>query len=180
MFYVETLYKVCITTINNYLKKGYYVPMETFPRGTFNIDPWYVTGFVEGEGTFTYSRSYDHMGLYFGIRLTKRDAPILESIQQFFGGIGKIYQAKAHISPKGGRTKSASYFRITRVKDLLKVVEHFDIYQLNGTKQESYKIWRRMVMLKTNNIGKAPKEKLEMLARQLTLVSPRNQKWDGE
>src|SRR3954454_4331406 len=51
------------------------VYMETFSRGTSPapLDPWYVTGFVEGEGAFTYSRSGKQLALYFGLKLSRDD-----------------------------------------------------------------------------------------------------------
>src|SRR6266540_3811771 len=48
------------------------------------LNPWYVTGLVEGEGTFTYSRSGSHLALYFAVKL-KREFPrtCRDRVEQF-------------------------------------------------------------------------------------------------
>ena len=143
------------------------VPMRTFPRGT--LDPWYVTGFAEGGGTFTYSRSSGNIGLYFAIRLTEADAPVLGEIQVFFGGAGRIYDQKPRaIGRSSGQSKAASYYRVTRCRDLLRVVSHFEKYPLQGTKRNSFEIWREMVAIKNEHYRRPPSERLEELAQRLT------------
>ena len=153
--------------------------METFLRETIQqylLNPWYVTGFVDGEGTFTFSRSGNHMTLCFGLKLTAQDRSALELIREFFKGIGQIYHVKAYSSHKG-KTKAAAYFRVTRINDLLKIVDHFDNYPLKSTKNKQFKIWREMVMIKYNNFRRKHLDELEILAKKLSALSPRNQVW---
>ena len=121
----------------------------------FRTSPEYVTGFVEGEGTFTFSRHKNGLTPHFGIRLTAQDRLVLETIQEFFGGIGHIYVAKAYIS-RSGKTKTASYFRVARTMDLLKIMDHFDKYPLMGTKKYQFETWKKLVLLKLN-FGKGVK-----------------------
>ena len=149
--------------------------METFSRETPLLDPWYVTGFSEGEATFTYSRSGKQLALYYAIKLTARDRSILEAISAFFGGAGSIYQVRprAALTPRRGFTKTASYFRVSRRDELGRVVAHFDQYPLRGTKLASYEIWRKMVALK-QSFRSPPRDQLDTLARALSSVSPRN------
>lgn len=147
--------------------------------GQSRLDPWYVTGFVEGEGCFTYSRGGRSLALYFAIKLTGKDRPLLEDIQEFFGGIGYIYAVIARDAPtrSSGYTKPASYYRITRLRDLERIVAHFDRYPLRGTKSGSFGIWREMVSRKLSaQRSKANSASLEDLARQLSAVSPRNER----
>ena len=155
--------------------------MGTFSRETKpgrKIDPWYVTGFAEGEGSFTFSRAGKHMALYFAIKLTAKDEPILVAIQKFLGGIGTIYPVKARKpQTRAGYTKSARYFRVTNIADLEYVIQHFDRYPLCGLKAQSYLIWREMVLLK-KNFRNVPIEKLETLAQKLSSLSSRNQPWE--
>ena len=157
--------------------------METFSHEIVyeqsgNLNPWYVTGFAEGEGSFTYSRS----GLqpYFAIKLTSIEEKILRQIQDFFGGIGKIYPVKPfhHDSPGAGKTKAASYFRVSKISDFRAILQHFDTYKLLGLKGEAYLIWRKMAIIKLNN-PKSRKHNLELikLAKELSAISPRNQEW---
>ena len=155
---------------------------ETFSRGTHlpRLEPWYVTGFVEGEGAFTFSRSGKQLALYFAIKLTGADRTILESIQSYFGGAGAIYDVvpRAAPTPASGYTKAAVYYRICRRDELDRVVDHFDRHPLRGTKAASYAIWRQMVILK-REFRKPPREELEQLSAQLSAASPRNAKWIG-
>lgn len=153
--------------------------METFSRETiqqYSLDPWYVTGLVDGEGSFTFSRSGKHMGLYFAIRLNDQDKELLASIQKYFGDIGFLYPVKAFIS-NSGKTKAACYYRVTRIVDLLKIVKHFDDYPLKGLKKQSFQVWKDMVLIKRDNYKKKHTDKLEALAQKLSAISPRNQIW---
>ena len=141
------------------------------------LDPWYVTGFTDGEGSFTFSRSSAQMALYFSIKLVATELPLLESIQRFFG-VGTIYavKARAPIAAGAGAAKSASLYRVTRHDELDRVTDHFNEYPLRGKKAESYKIWRAMVALKRDFRGRN-KADLEELALALSATQPRNQPW---
>lgn len=151
------------------------VAVETFSRGT--LDPHYVTGFTDGEGCFTYSRSGRQFALYYALKLTAADEPILEEIQTFFGGIGRIYDVKARApGPRSGATKSAKYFRVSHRDELAVIVNHFDHYPLRTTKREGYEIWRLMVLLK-RKFRQPDREMLDQLAAELSSLSPRNQPW---
>ena len=126
--------------------------METFSRETLN--PWFVSGFVDGEGSFTFSRSSRQLAVYFAIK--GADRSFLETVQAFFGGIGKIYKVGA-----------GYMFRVTRATELLVVVSHFDSYPLQTQKHAAYEVWRSMVQLKRSFRG-STREALEALAIQLS------------
>ena len=149
-------------------------PAETFSRGTQALDPWYVTGFVEGEGAFTFSRNGRQMALYFAIKLTGPDKSILEAIRGYFEGAGAIYRvaASAAPTPSSGHTKEAAYYRISRREDLERVVAHFDRHPLRGSKARAYAIWRQMVVLK-REFRKPNRAELDSLSAQLSAVSKR-------
>ena len=148
--------------------------METFSRET--LDPCYVTGFVDADGTFTYSRSSNQIALYFAIKLPAIDQPILESIQEFFGGIGKIYEVKARASGiRSSATKTASYYRVSRREELMPVVQHFDAHPLRTSKRHIYEIWRRMVLAK-QQFRKPDRQVLDTLAEQIAARTSRKQR----
>ena len=147
---------------------------------TPELNPWYVTGLVEGEGAFTYSRSGSHIALYFAVKLTRADDSLLLSLQGFFGGAGTIYRVRPRApSGRAGFTKAATYYRVCRRGDLGRIVEHFDRYPLRGSKAASFQIWRLMVLLK-KEFPKTSRERLEMLAISLSAASPRNAAWSAE
>ena len=143
--------------------------METFSRGTHKrgpaLDPWYVTGFCEAQGAFTFSRSGAQLALYFGLKRSMAERGLLEAIRRFFGGIGNIYAVPS---------RAAAYFRASRRDELARVVAHFDRYPMWGARAEGYRIWREMVLLK-QDFRRAPREKLHALAQKLSqvLASPR-------
>ena len=137
-----------------------------------------MTGFSDGEASFTFSRSSRQIALYFAIKLTATDRAMLEAIQVFFGGIGSIYTvaARAPRAENSGATKTAAMYRVTRVADLVRVVSHFDAYPLQSEKRVVYQVWRAMVELKRDFRG-ATREALEDLAIELSSRVPRNQSW---
>jgi len=150
-----------------------YVYMNT---DTEIIASWYVTGFAERDSSFTYSRSRRGLALYFGMRATLDDAPLLRRIQQALGGVGTIYTRRpAASAARGGTARPSVYFRVTRIGELFRVVSHFDLHPLQGSKRASFEIWRDMVLLKA---GPEPAEadQLNLLAAQLSSLAPRNRK----
>jgi hypothetical protein len=128
--------------------------VETFSRGT--LDPQWVTGFADAAGSFTFSRSGKQLAVYFAVKLANADRPLLEELQTFFDGTGRIYDASA----------TASYFRISKHDELVRVVEHFDSFPLCSSKRAAYAVWREMVMTK-QEFRKPDRVRLEELASTL-------------
>ena len=120
------------------------------------IPPWYVTGFAEGAGSFTFGRSGKQLLLVFAVRFPESNRPLLESIRRFFRA-GRIYGAGP-----------GCYYRINRPTELLRVVDHFDRHPLRGEKQTAYRIWREMVYLRATHHGSRPPKRLDDLARKLS------------
>lgn len=126
--------------------------MDTVSRET-TLEPWYVTGLIDGVGSFTYSRSGKQLALYFAVKVSGSPR-LLEGLRDYFQA-GAIYGI--------GR---ASYFRIQRRNELTKVLDHFDRYPLRG-KLEVYEVWREMVIAK-QTFRKPDRERLESLAVELS------------
>ena len=129
--------------------------METVSRETI-LDPWYVTGLIDGVGSFTYSRSGKQLAVYFAVKLGSATF-ILDDLKTFFQG-GAIYQ-----------NARASYFRVQRRDELQLVIEHFDRYPLRA-KRDVYGVWREMVVAK-QAFRKPDRERLERLATELSALS---------
>lgn len=138
------------------------------------LDPWYVTGFADGQGSFTYSRSGRQLALYFAVKLSASDTPLLEQLQAFFG-VGRIYSVKP--TARYGIAKTATLYRVTRHDELPRVTDHFDRYPLQGEKRHGYVIWREMVQLKKLFRNAANRDLMDDLADKLSSVNPRNQSW---
>jgi hypothetical protein len=138
-----------------------------------DIAPWFLTGFAERESSFTYSRSRRGLALYFALRSRAADAPLLQRIQTFLGGAGRIYSRRRRASETGGSASSASaYFRVTRIDELMRVVSHFDLYPMQGTKRTSFEVWREMVLLKAGPES-ADADQMNLLAAQLSSLTAR-------
>ncbi len=137
------------------------------------LTPWYVTGFCDGEAAFTYSRAGETFGLYFAIKQREDNKQIVEDIQEYFNYVGDIYRQKKALPTKNsGVSLPAVYYRVTRINELKRIVEHFDKYPLQSQKkQEAYKIWREMVMHKLENYRNVNYDKLRELAEKLSSIN---------
>lgn len=133
--------------------------METFSRGT--LEPQWLTGFAQAAGSFTYSRSGKQLALYFSVRAPAVDCGLMEDVQRFFGGAGRIY---------GVADGRSVYYRVTHRLELNAVVEHFDAYPLRSHKAAAYAVWREMVELK-QQFRSPDRGKLEELADRLSEVT---------
>ncbi|MDP3041999.1 MAG: LAGLIDADG family homing endonuclease [Candidatus Omnitrophota bacterium] len=137
------------------------------------LDPWYVTGFADGEAAFTYSRAGGSFGIYFAIKQREDNRQIVEEIHNFFGGVGYIYRGKeSNGAPKSGFSKPYAYYRVTKSSELQKIVEHFDKYPLQSQKKhEAYQVWREMVIHKRDNYRNIDYNRLSELAGKLSILN---------
>lgn len=137
------------------------------------LDPWYVTGFSDGEAAFTYSRAGGSFGIYFAIKQREDNRQIVEELHNFFGGVGQIYRGKESSgAPNSGVTKPYAYYRVTKSSELQRIVEHFDKYPLQSKKKhEAYLAWRAMVMHKKDNYRNIDFNYLSELAGKLSLLN---------
>lgn len=103
----------------------------------------FITGFSDAESTFSISvRKNTNFRLgwkveaIFRIGLNKRDLNLLEQIQAYFGGVGRIV--------KQGNDIYA--YRVSSLKDILNyILPHFDKYPLISHKRGDYLLWREVV-----------------------------------
>jgi hypothetical protein len=140
------------------------------------MDPWYVTGLVEGAGSFTYSRTDRNIVPYFALKLGREASRMLEEVQAYFGGLGRVYSVPAHPLPPVDRRRSlgrSHYFRVTRVDELDRVIQHFDDYPLKGPKAGAYAVWRELVALKRTAYRRPDREHIERLCVALSAAAPR-------
>lgn len=82
------------------------------------MDPWFVSGFTDAEGSFMIHLEKNHDKIrvrpIFQIKLNIRDLPLLENIKTYFNEIGRI-----HIS-----TEECVY-KVRSLKDVLIIISHF-------------------------------------------------------
>jgi len=107
------------------------------------IDAWYVSGFVDGEGSFLVSFSpRERIAIRvetrpsFTISQHQRSAKILSDIQRFFG-CGTIRFNKSDETYK---------YEVRSLEDIAKhIIPHFERYPLHTSKQSDFIIWKDIV-----------------------------------
>ena len=110
------------------------------------INPWYITGFSDGEGCFHLAvnkhKRFKHgysLGVSFKIHLHSRDLALLEKIKSYFG-VGNIYKLK----------KGSIQYQITSINELKVIIDHFDKYPLVTSKWADYLLFKQGVELIQN------------------------------
>ena len=117
------------------------------PNNNLVMNPWFITGFTDGEGCFlivVYKDNTDKTGwrvkLFYQINLHIRDKALLEQIQKFFN-VGKIYN-----SP------TASRYHVSSVTDLQIIIQHFDKYSLLSQKRADFELLKQAFALVQNKV----------------------------
>ena len=107
-----------------------------------HIDPFWMAGFVSGEGSFTVglkeykSKLGETSWLRFILTQHNRDQSLINSFVTFFG-CGKINQAS-----------QATYFVVQRLSDLTNnIIPFFDRYPLVGIKVKDYEDFKHVAQL---------------------------------
>ena len=103
---------------------------------TPKLNPWYVSGLVEGEGCFHVSFSFRKklkVGIEtrpsFSISLNRRDLMLLQGVHQYFD-CGAIRYSKSDRTYK---------YESRSVGDLVDaIIPHFEKYALHGSKQDDF------------------------------------------
>ena len=111
-----------------------------------NLNPWFITGFVDAEGCFTlgflkkdkYKMGYQIQAI-FKINLHEKDYDLLYKIQNYFG-VGKI--------TKHGN--ASIQYTVRSIKDLEIIISHFDKYPLLTQKYADYMLFKQGISLLKN------------------------------
>ena len=106
-----------------------------------NLNPYFVTGFCDGEAYFNVSISKNSklktgwaIKLSFGINLHKKDLDLLENIKVYFKDVGVV----------SVRDDSAVKFTVTSLADLEIIMNHFDKYPLITQKWADYILFKQI------------------------------------
>ena len=132
----------------NVNSRRYYASLSNNKHNIYDleIDPWFITGFSDGEGCFTCSvlksSSYKfgwEVQLCFQIKLHVRDYPILLRIKHSLGGIGTV-----------SSNQSSCAFRVKKLSDLIELMIFFDKYPLITKKHADYILFKQIINLMVN------------------------------
>lgn len=119
---------------------------STNSKGSPKLDPYWVTGFSDAESTFSIEISKAEKFLLgwkispiYSIGLHSKDLALIEDIQSFFNGAGKIYLLN---------DSKMVFFRIKSVKEIAQyVIPHFDKYPLLSQKRADYLLFKEVIGL---------------------------------
>ncbi len=151
-----------------------YVEFEVYPsiNKMENLNPFWTSGFVTGEGSFTYftktrinsvGKTIKDYYLVFEVSQKTKDLHILNLINAYFK-IGNIYTD----------TKGMSRYRL-RVQNqrINTLIPHFNNYPLVGYKALQYLVWIKIVNILNNQVRTDLRDiEIEKLIKELS-----NLKW---
>lgn len=114
--------------------------MHLTGQSLIKLDPWFVTGFTDGEGSFSISitpKNTSKVGynvkIFFLINLHLKDLILLKSIESFFG-VGCVYIKKPG--------NIATY--MVQSKDELEIIiKHFNNYPLISSKLADFLLFKQ-------------------------------------
>jgi len=141
---------------------------EHYPK----LDPWYVTGLVDGEGCFSLALNTENrkrkngtISSYtywvtawvtaFHVSLRADDSEIIFKLKEFFGcGSAKVFISPSERKRNGMGTAA---LHIASRKDLLsKIIPHFDEYRLQAKKYAIYRLWCEAVFILVKSDSRRP------------------------
>lgn len=126
------------------------------------LNPWYVTGLVDGEGCFSFCLNtenkkrkggfiskYTYWVTTFSINLRMDEIATLNRVKEFFGcgssGVTKSTKLNA------GKFSGTAYFHVkSRVDLVTKIIPHFEKFPLQANKYMSYSYWKEAVTILHN------------------------------
>lgn len=125
-----------------------YSSLDSKNNKTIELDPNWVTGLVDAEGSFivfiklnSSNNKVKQVQLSFEINLHVKDLDLLYKLKSFFGEAGSI----SILSTKDTRLK------ITNLKEIYQyVIPHFKEYPLQGMKKLDYDLWVQCAELVLN------------------------------
>jgi hypothetical protein len=140
-------------------------------KDSFSLNPWFITGFTDGDGSFAVSITKKKSGTgwkivpMFTIGLDQKDLDLLVEIKAFFK-TGNIYTSK----------RGVVYYTVGSVKDLIKyILPHFDKYPLVTLKIKDYLLFKEIVLL----MGKGEHNSLPGLLKIFSLKANLNKGLPG-
>ncbi len=112
------------------------------------LNPFYITGFTEGEGSFYVGILPRKMNTgwevrpSFSLSQNEKDKVLVSSLVDFFG-CGYVRYSKSDLTFK---------YEVRSLKDLCdKIIPHFEKYQLTGRKQNDFIAFKKAVEIMSTN-----------------------------
>ena len=116
------------------------------------LDPWFIAGFVDGEGSFQISLVDDkrnktgwRVGLFLSIGLHEKDRGLLELIEKTLG-VGKISKSGLH----------TVWWRVCNLREIEKLIDFFKKYPLITQKYADFILMKKTFNLMKNKEHRVP------------------------
>ena len=114
-----------------------------------SVDPWFITGLFDAESSFVVTilknpryKTGWNVQARTQIKMHEKDRALIQSIQEFFGGIGYISKPN---------NRSTVEFRVSTLNDIINVIiPHFDNYPLITKKHSDYVLFKQVILLMLN------------------------------
>lgn len=140
MFYFSY---ICIHTMFRKFIENYTISLASTNQ---KLNPWYITGYADAESCFNIHLVKNSTNLIgwqvqarFILEVNLKDLDSLYKIQTFFNGIGSI-----------SVTKKVARYSIQGINDIVNIVNHFDKYCLQSSKQIDFALWKQCVEIILN------------------------------
>ena len=111
----------------------------------FTINPWFLTGFVDGEGCFDVSITKNQelkvgweVKQRFQINLHSRDTDLLKQIKVYLKEVGSIYHR---------RTREEIQMEVRSFKELKTIITHFDKFPLITDKSSNFELFKKVYQI---------------------------------
>nr|ATI20254.1 LAGLIDADG endonuclease [Juglanconis oblonga] len=134
------------------------------PQKQISINPWFLSGFIDGEGCFRISLTKVNRALgwrvqlFFQINLHVKDRALLEKIRDFLG-VGNIHDSG----------KNLIQYRIQTSDELAVLINHLKNYPLVSQKKADYELFKKAYELVIKKEHLNSKGLLEIVALKSSL-----------
>jgi hypothetical protein len=139
-----------------------------------SINPWFITGFTDAEGSFMISITQNEKSKLkwrvipsFAIHIHNKDISLLNQIQKFLG-VGNVRK----------NSNTTALFRVDNFKEIQVIINHFDRFPLLSVKASDYILFKECYNLIMQKQHLTPKgfEKILSLKYNLNKGLPDNLK----
>nr|AFM36681.1 double motif LAGLIDADG homing endonuclease [Ophiostoma hyalothecium] len=143
---LERDYQIRILSKGLYKKERKFYSTLNNTNNNININPWFLTGFIDGEGCFRISLTKVNRAigwrvqLFFQINLHEKDKALLESIKNYLG-VGKIHSSG----------KNILQYRIQTFDELTILIKHMEKYPLISQKRADFELFKEAYELVMKN-----------------------------
>jgi len=161
----ERNYQVRIPSNLIKTSRNNYSVLSSLSKSELTINPWYITGFTDGEGCFIVTIIKDNKyklgwraACRFIISLNDKDINLLKNIKSFFK-VGNIYFM----------ANNSIQYRVESLEDLTVILDHFDKHPLITKKHADYLLFKSSYELIKNKKHLTKQGLIELISLKSTL-----------